>query len=349
MLKVKNKRFILLYISILVSLMLSNCRKAPEDLETSTQPFKLVTHEDLLSVTLPDDDHIWIVGFKSTILHSSDGGINWVFQKSPISTDLFNVFFMNNKNGFIAGKHGTILHTTDGGNTWVNKSENTKTDQRLINIHFVDLKEGWVVGTFGTILHTEDGGNTWEKQGWDEDKIYNNVYFVDNQTGWIVGEYGTIYHTEDGGNTWVKQECKDIIPVVDEWDWEPPLPSLYDVYFQNADKGWAVGLDGVLIFTENGGTYWRKLDVPVELSLFQVIVIDDRGWAVGLRGNYIVSTDGGKSWELNEEAIKTKFWLRGLDFSNQKNGFAVGSLGTIVHTADKGKSWQMISGITIDQ
>jgi photosystem II stability/assembly factor-like uncharacterized protein len=329
----------------LLIILTAGCKDVPKN-EAGPPPFPIVTFEHLLGVATPDSDHIWIVGLNSTILHSSDKGKTWLPQKSPPEMDLYDVCFVDHQNGWAVGKHGMTVRTEDGGREWV--KEKTLTDQRLFDVHFVDKKTGWTVGSWGTILHTEDGGKTWEKQGSGEDLIYNGVWFVDNRKGWIVGEYGNIYHTEDGGVNWVRQQCKDIIPVVREDEWETPTPSLYGVYFQNQNKGWAVGLDGIIIFTEDRGNYWKKLESPTEFSLYKIMVIDNNGWAVGSRGGYISSTDGGYTWTLNEGAIKTRFWLRDLAFSDKLHGWVVGSSGTIAYTVDGGKTWKRSSGISID-
>ena len=337
-----NKKLGWFYLLLLMVLGIWGCREAPKIKEKSSFP-PMVTFEKLLSVTSPDNDHIWIVGFNSTILHSSDGGTSWFPQKSPIEIDLFDVFFLDAHNGWAVGKHGTILRTEDGGQKWI-KVE-AITNQRLFDVYFVDTQKGWAVGSWGTILHTEDGGKAWEEQGSGEDLIYNGVWFVDDHRGWIVGEYGTIYHTKDGGTKWVKQQCNDIIPVIREDEWETPTPSLYGVFFQNPDRGWAVGLDGIIIFTEDGGNHWKQLESPAKFPLYKVMVIGDSGWAVGSRGVYVSSTDGGNTWIINKGAIKTSFWLRDLVFSDKLHGWAVGSSGTITSTVDGGKTWKMVSGI----
>ena len=119
---------------------------------------------------------------------------------------------------------------------------------------------------FGTIIHTSDGGATWVKQASGEDKIYNSIFFTDQNNGWVVGEFGLIYHTADGGKTWQKQECREIIPVVDKTQWETPAPSLYSVWFSDAQHGWASGMDSTIIATEDGGITWKKIKNPAEDS-----------------------------------------------------------------------------------
>ena len=65
-------------------------------------------------------------------------------------------------------------------------------------------------------------------------------------------------------------------------------------------------------------------------------------------GNYLLSEDGGKSWQLMDKAIKTRFWLTGISFSNQDKGWVVGARGAVVKTEDGGKTWTMLSGLTYD-
>jgi len=114
-------------------------------------------------------------------------------------------------------------------------------------------------------------------------------------------------------------------------------------------RGWIVGIDGVILFSENGGKNWKKLKSPVGTSLYKIRVVNDRGYAVGLRGNYLTSEDGGRAWMLQKDALDIKFWLMGLAFSNDNHGWIVGAKGTILHTKDGGKSWKIVSGISIPE
>ena len=66
----------------------------------------------------------WIVGSKSMILHTADGGKSWERQPSlpfPASfdkIDLHKVRFISPTMGWVCGDNGTVLKTTDGGKTW---------------------------------------------------------------------------------------------------------------------------------------------------------------------------------------------------------------------------------------
>ena len=66
----------------------------------------------LLDVYFVDDQHGWIVGGESTILHTADGGKTWNDQPSqplPFKMDLRKVRFINARMGWIVGDNGTIL------------------------------------------------------------------------------------------------------------------------------------------------------------------------------------------------------------------------------------------------
>lgn len=332
---------------IAIVLLCAGCR--PEQKTAPPRlPFPIVSMENLFAVHALDASHICIAGFNGAIIHTADSGKTWEHQKSGVEAGLCDVSFVNAKTGWIAGRAGIILHTADGGKTW--RRQKTNTTNHLFALCFVDEHNGWAAGDFGTIIHTSDGGTTWEPQGSGEDRIYNDLCFVDKETGWVVGEFGLIYHSLDGGRHWVRQECKDIIPVVDTaTQWSTPTPSLYSVCFTDARRGWASGMDAIIIATEDGGATWKKLKNPAEknkTTLYKIVVKNNIGWAVGQKGTYLYSADG-LAWEDRSERINTKFWLMDMSFPDSVRGWAVGSRGTIIKTGDGGQCWSMLSGVPL--
>jgi len=335
------------YVITILFLFLMGCGTV-QDTALQKPPFPMVTAENLFAVTAFDSHHAWAVGFNSCIVHTLDGGTNWEIQKSGVTVPLYDVDFVTPTAGWVAGRIGTILHTDDGGKVW--KQQSSGIDRHLFGLDFVDKLCGWAVGEFGTILHTVNGGATWTSQGSGEDRIYNDVCFVDRNNGWVAGEYGLIYHTRDGGLNWELQVCQDIIPVVDETAWETPTPSLYSIWFLDNLRGWASGMDSIIIATADGGATWRKISNPIEkdrLTLYKVTAENGTTWAVGQKGTYLYSTDRGISWKRPENVTNTKFWLRDMDFADSQTGWAVGSRGTIIKTEDGGASWRMFSGIPL--
>jgi photosystem II stability/assembly factor-like uncharacterized protein len=312
-------------------------------------PYRFVTPSHLFAVATPDRDNVWVAGFDGAIAHSSDSGKTWEHQSSGMKVNLCDVSFVNTRSGWISGRAGVMLHTEDGGKTWV--KQDTGTANHLFAVSFVDEQYGWAAGDFGIIMHTVDGGRTWAQQGSGEDKIYNDICFVDRSSGWVVGEYGVIYATADGGATWQKQECKEIIPVVIESEWETFPPSLYGVYFSSTRDGFACGMDGTIISTADGGVTWRKIHNPAEATKITLYKIKGSGAnriAVGQKGKCVFSEDSGSTWKMRERSTNTKFWIRDLDVAGELQAWAVGSRGTILKTDDGAKSWNIVSGIALD-
>jgi photosystem II stability/assembly factor-like uncharacterized protein len=336
-----------LLITAVFCISIAACMKGPKS-APAKPPFTFVTPNHLFGIASPDPQHIWVIGFDSVIMHSADGGTTWVPQKSPVVNSLCDASFINATTGWIVGRAGTVLHTTDGGATW--KKQESGITSHLFAVSFTDERNGWAVGDFGTILHTADGGATWQKQGSGEDKIYNDVSFADALHGWAVGEYGTIYATADGGATWQKQECKQIIPVATDTEWESFAPSLYGVHFSDTANGFACGMDGTIIATSDGGATWRKLKNPAEASKITLYKVKRNGKTcivAGQKGTTLVSDDGGATWRMSGSSETTKSWLRDMDMADAQQGFAVGSRGTILKTDDGAGSWRLLSGIAV--
>ena len=81
---------------------------------------------------------------------------------------------------------------------------------------------------------------------------------------------------------------------------------LTDVFFVDADRGWAVGEHGVVWHTADGGRNWRQQDSTVTCRLESVWFLDPQnGWAVGgqiqpythrTSGVVLRTRDGGRQW-----------------------------------------------------
>jgi photosystem II stability/assembly factor-like uncharacterized protein len=60
----------------------------------------------------------------------------------------------------------------------------------------------------------------------------------------------------------------------------------------------AVGVHGLIIYSDDNGQNWRQAKVPVDLTLTAVRFVDSQnGWAAGHYGVILRSTDGGATWQ----------------------------------------------------
>jgi photosystem II stability/assembly factor-like uncharacterized protein len=102
----------------------------------------------------------------------------------------------------------------------------------------------------------------------------------------LVGERGQVLLSDDQAKTWRQAPA-------------PTLSSLTAVYFVDAQHGWAVGHDEVILRTDDGGEHWTRSHFKPEAQqpLLDVWFADaDHGIAVGAYSAYYVSTDGGRTW-----------------------------------------------------
>jgi photosystem II stability/assembly factor-like uncharacterized protein len=173
------------------------------------------------------------------------------------------------------------------------------------------------------------------------DRFYD-VKFIDAQRGWIVGEFGKIMHTEDGGETRKEQErtLMEGTGIFDLLD----LPTLFGVHMNDDQKGVAVGLEGRIARTADGGQRWSfdqiEVDVPLVDPLFKVVELSDGGgWAAGAAGEVMRHEPGETAWKRAHLGQDVLTWLHGISFSDQQNGWLVGGYGLIFRTTDGGKSW----------
>jgi len=65
----------------------------------------------LLDLSYQDTENVWVTGGSSTLLHSTDGGKNWVREESldAVGANFYSVDFVSQDRGFILGQTGTLL------------------------------------------------------------------------------------------------------------------------------------------------------------------------------------------------------------------------------------------------
>ena len=130
------------------------------------------------------------------------------------------------------------------------------------------------------------------------------------------------------------------------WEVQNPRPTfqdLTDVCMVTPDIGYAVGMNGTIIKTTDGGIHWELLNSNVTDYLVALSFADAlTGFAVGIYyGNVIKTTDGGENWY--KIAIGPDVRLNDIRMVSANEGWAVGSAassGKIFHTSDGGITWE---------
>jgi photosystem II stability/assembly factor-like uncharacterized protein len=115
--------------------------------------------------------------------------------------------------------------------------------------------------------------------------------------------------------------------------------ALHFVHFSGALSGWAVGENGVILATRDGGESWQPQSSFTEKALWGVYFVDaSTGWVAGRDGTLLTTGDGGQHWR--PQASGTERNLTSLYFVDALTGWAVGENGTILSTHDGGRSWK---------
>ncbi len=109
----------------------------------------------------------------------------------------------------------------------------------------------------------------------------------------------------------------------------------------------AVGYDGTVIWTDDGGDDWSSGDSDVSADLYGVSIINaDDAVAVGASGTVIVTDDGGDSWEdaslSGLSSTEEGYDLYAVSMGSSTVGFAVGENGLVLKTTDGGEVWSQI-------
>ena len=128
------------------------------------------------------------------------------------------------------------------------------------------------------------------------------------------------------------------------WYWQNPLPqgnTLRSIGFaKDKKRGWAVGDDGMILCTKDGGYNWEQQETPADTPLNGLFVQDkNRAVAVGANGRVLLTDNGGETWRLRETNVKDHLYAVTFAPDNAKRGWAIGTYGAVVTTEDGGATW----------
>jgi len=74
----------------------------------------------ITDISCPSIDLCWASGHDATILHSNDGGKNWVIQYEDFDFDapLLSIHMFDELHGVAVGAFALSLRTSNGGKSW---------------------------------------------------------------------------------------------------------------------------------------------------------------------------------------------------------------------------------------
>lgn len=119
----------------------------------------------------------------------------------------------------------------------------------------------------------------------------------------------------------------------------PKQNYFYSVDFSDESTGWAVGKDGVIYKTSDGGRNWGSQTSGTADDLFKVKFFNAQtGWAAG-KNCVLFTSDGGKTWQTKLSNVPFDKFVN-ICFTDAGTGWIAGSPdGKIYHTSDFGATW----------
>ncbi|HEU5316964.1 MAG TPA: YCF48-related protein [Chloroflexota bacterium] len=282
----------------------------------------------LRSVKFVTQDTVVAVGERGTIVKSVDRGNTWRPVRSGTQRDLNDVQFFTRQIGFAVGDGGTILRSDDTGETWRQVKSPVGLNLRAIGLagdpETGRLDVGLIGGDTNLVLRSTDQGNSWleSRLPGGNDRIYS-VHFPEPRVGY-VGGLQTIWQTTDFGRTW---------RVVAGGQAAPRDPLGFS--FPSVNRGFAVGQQGQIFRTDDGGTTWTRQTSGTTQRLRGVQFQDENtGYAVGDDGTILVTNNGGDTWRPVNSGTHLAFWR--VQFISAGVGLAVGEGGVVLKTVSAG-------------
>ncbi len=227
-------------------------------------------------------------------------------KREPLKSVRFtDVAYNTDSSGFICGEQGVLLQTKDWGRNWKQRYFKNLDLLYFYDIHFINRNQGVLIGVSGSdslrfkgiIYRTDDGGDTWTEVTGVQGMGFSRVSYNFESKQLVITAIGSILISDDKGKTWQTV----VLP-------EGDLVRATDI---NGDYGIAVGMNGRLLLSEDGGQKWKDAKSPTESNLLNISRYAIGYWyIVGEEGEVWKTVDFGKTW--TDMRINKKIKLNGV-------------------------------------
>ena len=125
------------------------------------------------------------------------------------------------------------------------------------------------------------------------------------------------------------------------------IDSIFDMSIVDKNNGFAVGQNGLILSTTNGGQTWNIQIIQVNYNLNGVSFVNGSiGWLVGDNGTIARTSSAGSTWTLLTSGTNEN--LNGVFAQDQLTAWAVGNSGTILKTTNGVTYTPLSSGVTVN-
>lgn len=257
----------------------------PQPVGSTITPAALESRDQFYGLAKVPGADVLAVGSGGKILKIV-GGSSVVRMTTPVKSTLQDVATWSNGNAVAVGNDGVVLHSADKGVTWQQAQDVPRSDvaNKLNRVRAYGAGLAIATGEMGALLISHDYGHSWRRLREEEDVAWNDVALLGTDTLLVVGEFGRVIRGSLSGNGW-----RDVDIGIGT--------SLMAVTFRDEFNGMAVGLEGVVLETTDGGLNWQVHDAGLRDHLFDVAwMADQQRWFVtGALGRWSAGT--GESWQ----------------------------------------------------
>ncbi len=290
--------------------------------------------QNLFATCFATDQEGWMVGELGRIFHTTDGGATWERQDAGTRRPFLAMSCIDPKTAWIAGKEGIVYATSDGGDTW--RQLQSGSQRHIFALDFPNAKRGHGAGDFGT--HGPHGGRR------------SHLDHVTHSRGREASRERPRHRRRAGRRQPLRAQLRRPRPRLGRRASSASSPpaatavspgsssttpiesTLFGIRFTDARHGFAVGLDSVILRTEDGGATWTQLPAPVARALLlrrlhsRAAGLDRRR----LRARCSRAPTAAPPGSSSRCPIKLAAnWIRSLSLAPGGRGLAVGSDGLV--------------------
>lgn len=129
-------------------------------------------------------------------------------------------------------------------------------------------------------------------------------------------------------------------------NWTQQVSGTYEnlngVFIVNSNAGYAVGNNGAVLKTTNGGTTWTAKNFPTSNNNLSVYFQNENTGFVGNQNANIYKTiDGGNNWEVNGSA--NVYAITSIMMTSALTGYCGDHYANIQKTTDNGQTWWTVT------
>ncbi len=272
--------------------------------------------------------------FTTTILKTTNSGLNWVSVYSSSSNYITNIGVIDANNVVAAFSNGTLLRSSNGGTNWSEAPNGLF--GFVYSFSFLNSTTGFAAGGSGKVSRTTNGGFSWDSLvspsmgNWS----FYQVKTISASEVYLVGDPSAVYKSTDLGVTW------NSLPI--------SLPNLNTYIWYGFDKIGSTfvmsGDYGIVAKSTDGAVSWSSNHVQYNTQIMNGVYNlpnTQKIWYVGrVNGNNhqgLYSSNNGNNWSTFGTGSNEEFF--GITMLDANTGYVSANNSKVFKTTNGGINW----------